>query len=275
MIYNEVEILRYVENDLTQKQRITFEQKMTQDEELRDLVQNMKASVLPYEAVMTEQEQDKMPHSLYKFLGDISRVVNEDRDVNDKYQKKAFFGKLALVASFAAVLFFAGFMSSSVFNASNSEQQNLLSDYDVPAKLFESMATYQELYSRKTVEAANQSINDTNALLSEFNKDNQLALSVPNLSEYGYKFRRVQQLNYDGKPILQFVYLDDAGEPVAVCVTPANTGNVKQTLQMTSSFGAMNTVFWGHEGGAYMLISKEPQKKLETMAENLLVQQAS
>jgi len=94
-------------------------------------------------------------------------------------------------------------------------------------------------------------------------------LSVPDLTEYGYTFRRVQQLSYEKKPILQFVYLDEVGEPVAVCVTPANTENVKETLQMAANFGAMNTVFWGNQGGAYMLISKESQKKLAEMAKSL------
>jgi len=141
MIYSEVEILRYVENDLTQKQRVTFEQKMVQDEELRDLVQAMKASVLPYEVVMAEQEKDQMPDSLYEFLDDLSRVVSEKSSVKDK--KKSLFAKLTLVASFAAVLFFAGFITSSIFNPSN-DRQDLLSAYDVPQRI--SLSVLQTLF---------------------------------------------------------------------------------------------------------------------------------
>jgi len=272
MIYDEVQILRYVENDLTQKQKIAFEQKMQQDEELRSLVQSMKASILPYEAVMAEHENEKMPDSLYKFLDDVSRVANEEGQI--KHGKKTNFARLALVASFATVLFLAGFLSNSLFYQAEDKVQNLLSEYQVPSELFESMVIYQALYSRKTVEAASQSAKDTSALLKEFNNKNSLALSVPDLTEHGYTFRRVQELAYKEKPILQFIYLDRSGEPVAVCVTPAKSDSVAQQ-QIPMQFADMNTVLWGHNGGAYMLISKEPQQKLDIMAASLMKQQSS
>ncbi len=268
MVYNEVEVLKYVENSLTPKQRINFEQKMEQDTELKKLVQAMKASVLPYEAALSELEPEgaKAPESLYDFLDDVSRAVNEEAEI-----KRSLKLPISIVAALAVVVFVAGFMTST-FIKPHTDQSMMLASYDVPVELFESMVIYQALYSRKTVEAAYQTMEDAKALVDTFSHENGIVLSVPDLSKHGYTFRRVQELAYGGNPILQFVYLAENGEPVAVCITPANTSSVAQLKTMPSQFANMNTVLWGRSGGAYMLISKEPQDKLNQMAVNLVAQ---
>ena len=77
---------------------------------------------------------------------------------------------------------------------------------------------------------------------------------------------------YKDKPILQFIFLGSDGEPVAVCVTPAKTVNQEIEI-MSLAFAGLNTVSWGRFGSVFMLISKEPQHKLEKMTESLLAKQ--
>lgn len=272
MPYSEVDILNYIENRLTEQERIAFENSMDSDGELKELVEAMQASFLPYDEAITHSEcNEKAPESLYNYLDDVSRAIYESGNAERSGRKKVSFFSLAKVAGFAVALFAAGYLSSSIIETKQPYQE-LLSSFDVSSDLVESMITYQALYDRNTVENASQSAADTQRVLAEFNNANTLTLSVPDLSQFGYQFRRAQQLAFNGKPIMQFVYIDASGEPVAVCVTPANTSE-KALTQMATKYADMNTVLWGHAGSAYMLISKEPKERVDQMAKNLLSKQ--
>jgi anti-sigma factor RsiW len=273
MTFNEIEILEYVENKLTEKRRIAFEQEIQNNPELKKLVKAMKASVLPYAAALSEQENDEMPQSITDFFDDVSRVVSDDDSGVDKKRsapKVRRFRSVALAASFAMIFYLMGIISTMLFQPQQTNVQSSFVNYDVPAELFESMAIYQALYSRKTVEAAHQTMQDANSLVSEFNSQNEVETEIPDLSFQGYQFRRVQQLAFEGKPILQFVYLGKDGEPVAVCVTPAKfKGGKKSENYMATQFAGMNTVVWSHADSAYMLISKESKNMLNTLADSI------
>ena len=269
---DEVEILKYVENHLTETQRIAFEQRMKSDVGLQEAVQAMQASFLPYTAAVSEYESrndlTEVPEELRTFFDEVNGALDEQSKVNN-ITRFSFTG-YAKIAVFAFALFFTGFLSSQFMNSGvfSQKENNFLARYDVPHELFEYMVIYQALYNRGTVDAASQTVIDRYKLLNQFNRENDLSIEVPNLNEYGYQFRRVQQLAYQGRPILQFVYLGKTGEPVAVCVTPAKTDNQDAT-NLSKIFAGMNTVSWGKAGSVFMLISKESEMKLNYMAENL------
>jgi len=269
MSFDEVEILEYVENTLTEKRRIEFEQKMQHSVELRALVKAMKASVLPYSAALSEQYNEDAPESIYDFLDDMKRLVETDNTKPNTNQGVQQFRGFAIAAGLCAFFFTLGLVSHNVLKPIFHPSDEVFSNYNVPSKLFESMVIYQALYSRKTVEAATQTSTDTNKLLQEFNEKHNLAATVPDLSSKGYEFRRVQELSYKDKPILQFVYLAEQGEPVAICVTPMEkrTSDSAKKQHIVTEYADMNTLVWEHANSAYMLISKEPQKELNALAE--------
>ena len=270
MSVDEIEILEYVDNKLTEKRRIEFEQKMQNDQELQAMVKAMKASILPYDAAFSEQYNEEMPQSVYRFYDEMNQLVSTDHNLSGTKQDSGRFRGLMVAASLCAVFFTMGLVSHNILKPSFNSADEVFSHYEVPSKLFESMVIYQTLYSRKTVEAATQKMADTEALLKQYNEKYDLATVVPDLSSKGYEFRRVQELSYEGKPILQFVYLAETGEPVAICVTPAKGTHPNKNANkqhIVTEFAGMNTLVWEHSNSAYMLISKEPQKKLDALAQ--------
>lgn len=279
MNFDEVEILEYVENTLTEKRRIEFEQKMQNDAELRAMVKAMKASVLPYSAALSDQCNDNVPESIYDFFDDMNQLVDIEDDTVHKSQNvqdaKGRLSGFMIAASLGAVFFAMGMMSHKLFQPHIGQPEEVFSNYDVPSKLFESMVIYQTLYSRKTVEAVSQSSSDTEILLRDFNQKFNRTTVVPDLSSKGYEFRRVQELSYEGKPILQFVYLAETGEPVAICVTPVegSSQNKIKKQHIVTEFAGMNTLVWEYSNSTYMLISKESQKTLDSLAEAVRLSQ--
>jgi len=49
-------------------------------------------------------------------------------------------------------------------------------------------------------------------------RDDRLALRVPDLSSAGLTFKSVQRLSFRNKPLVQIVYLPRSGPPIALCV---------------------------------------------------------
>ena len=269
---DEIEILKYVENRLTEKQRIAFEERMKHDVDLQISVQSMQASFLPYAAAISDYESrngvEEIPSSLWTFFDEISDVLEAQPQQNNN--KKSPFFYYCQIAAFAGILFFAGFISNHILGSNVFKQKSskLLTHYNIPNELFEYMVIYQALYNRRTVETVSQIASDTQKILEQFNSENDLSVKVPNLNGYGYQFKRVQQLSYQDKSILQFVYLGEDGEPIAICVTPGKSAN-KKVANESLVFADMNTVTWGDTGSVFMLISKESQLKLDHIAQEL------
>jgi len=268
MSFNEVEILDYVENRLTEKRRIEFEQKLNDSEELRSLVKQMKASVLPYDAAFSEQFNEDPPESLYQFLDDMTRAGESEKAPSSPGLMHRGLG-LAFAACLCCAFFAFGLLSHELFKTDSSRTEEVFSHYGVPSKLFESMVIYQTLYTRKTIETTNQKAVDTQKVLDGFNLKYDLATVTPDLSSAGYEFRRVQELSYEGLPILQFVYLAQTGEPIAICVTLGNNNDSTsyEKQHIATKFAGMNTLVWQHSNSVYMLISNESPSKLNALTE--------
>jgi len=263
MQYNDVDILNYVEGKLSNEERDKFDAILENNAELLQRVQLMQASFLPFNQAITDT-QEKAPTSLYDFVDESSKKIEQEQQ---KHQEKIPFFQYFKVAGFAAIIFLAGYFSKSL-TINQEPYQQLLSKHKVSTKLVESMITYQALYDRNTVQNATQDLEEAKRVVTSFNKNNNKQLSTPDLIEFGYVFKRVQRLAFEGKPILQFVYLDTAGEPIAICVTPINTNN-KTLSQMATQYANMNTILWVDSDNAFMLISKEPQSKLSQIAKAL------
>ena len=267
MNFDENDTLRYLENRLSGKEKIQFEKELLKDTELRELLDVMQLSQLPYESAFTSQEKgnDTAPKDLYDFLDQThSLEVNQERNLqqsNDNVSHPKF--GLFKIAGFALTLFVAGFLSHSFIGSYNHHK--LLSMYGHEPEIFESIAIYQSLYARDTIEKVNQSNLTAQALLTSFNAKNDVDIKLPDLSSYGFEFRRVQQLIFEGQPLLQFVYLGEEGEPVAICVVPARKIEASQKNLFATEFSGMNVIQANGHDSTYIIVSKEPLAVLKKL----------
>ena len=277
MAFNESDILRYLNNELSAKQRAKLESALENDAELKKVLLAIQASELPYAAAFSQLNDTKAPASLFDFIERQGQsCVMDSKDEECKNDHKNIYSlrskqkhKLLKIACFALLAFSAGFATHVMID--RSQEYELISMQGHSPEIFESIAIYQSLYARNTVENVNQPLVHAQELLASFNQSNQSAIALPNLTDYGYEFRRVQQLTFNGRPLLQFVYLGADGEPVAVCVVPAISDHhqLAEFSSFSTEYAGMNVVQGNGKKNAYIIVSKEPKEVLEEMPKHL------
>lgn len=93
-----------------------------------------------------------------------------------------------------------------------------------------------------------------------------LDLSPAKLKLPGAEFKRAQLFEYAGEPIAQIVYLDFKQGPLALCVTPTNSGDEPLTHERRHP---LNVVFWADRKHAWMLVGHGPATDLQARAQLL------
>jgi anti-sigma factor RsiW len=82
----------------------------------------------------------------------------------------------------------------------------------------------------------------------------------------GMTFKRAQMLAIDGAPLVQIAYLDDAGQPWALCITKAVEANAPVSA---SSFHDLATASWVKDGLGYVLVGGSDTTRVTALAESL------
>lgn len=256
MRVDEVKILNYVENSMPREEREAFERKIDANPELKEMVQAMRASTLPYAAAFNSI-------ALPELSDDLRDSVSEQLNSNIVIGRPSSWLKFTSIAAMMAMSIGLGVIYGG-HQASNNKQA--VSTLEHP--LVDAMATYQALYSRDTVNEVFQDRAASKKVIDSFSTSVDKAITIPNLSAFGYEFRRVQPLQFGQQTILQFVYLGETGAPIAVCIT-AGLSHYSDTLTSFRKYG-LNTVVWSNDGITHMLMGQLSDIELKQIAKPLI-----
>ncbi|MDN7460600.1 hypothetical protein [Burkholderia gladioli] len=127
-------------------------------------------------------------------------------------------------------------------------------------------ADYQQLYTRDTVANLTPDPAVSAKIVGEIRSDDGIRLRVPDLSMAGMRFKAVDRLRYDGKPLVQIVYLPEHGVPVALCVM--KDARPDQGIAKHEMHG-MTVVAWRQNELSYALIGKPDSGDLEAIARQI------
>ena len=156
---------------------------------------------------------------------------------------------LGVAATLAAVAFFAGSWSARPDTGWHSQ-----------------VAAYQALYVAETVAPLNAE-NDT--LKKQFQRAEKAlghAVAIEALANLdGLSLKRAQILGFNGAPLIQIVFADDSGAPIALCLM-AQEGQADAQSTILSGLPA---VHWKTDGVGYILIGGEDIKLLERTTDTL------
>ncbi len=121
-----------------------------------------------------------------------------------------------------------------------------------PGQTWVAAATgYQKLYTRETVAYNEEDPAVVSATIADIRHDDRLDIRVPDLSGAGLKFKWIQRLSFNNKPLVQIVYLPQKGPPIALCVVKDVRPDQPVT---TKTVDAMNVVTWRQAELSYALI---------------------
>jgi anti-sigma factor RsiW len=127
-------------------------------------------------------------------------------------------------------------------------------------------ADYQQLYTRETVANVTPDPAVSADTVDAIRKVDGIRLRVPDLRPAGLLFKSVERLRYNGKPLVQIVYLPDHGTPVALCVM--KDARPDQPIAQRQMNG-MSVVSWRQNELSYALIGKPDSGDLRTIARQI------
>ncbi len=122
-----------------------------------------------------------------------------------------------------------------------------------PSPWVQAAVGYQQLYTRDTEAFTHADAEVASRTISAIRHDDGVALRVPDLSAAGLTFRRVQRLQFHGRPLVQIVYFPEKGAPIALCVFKDHQPD---TAVSPHDVNGMTVVMWRQAELSYALIGK-------------------
>ena len=129
----------------------------------------------------------------------------------------------------------------------------------------EQVALYQTLYVTETLSGPVQDSDLTQVAFTRAKEGLGLKFDAAPAID-GMTFKRAQMLAIDGAPLVQIAYLDDAGQPWALCITKAVEANAPVSA---SSFHDLATASWVKDGLGYVLVGGSDTTRVTALAESL------
>jgi anti-sigma factor RsiW len=269
MSLEETTLLAYVDGQLSEPQRAEVEQAIAADSALARTVQALRASQLPYaqafeqqplpplpEAVRRQAEQwaaQAAPHAVaaptVAALQLAAATAPRPAPAGDG---TAWRWWLCAVVLALAAGWWLGQRSGALGPPAVEPWVRMVS-------------SYHAMYSRETVLDGGVGTVQVNALKARLRDQHHIELKIPDLQSQGLQFVRAQQLQLDGKMVLQLVYLPANGLPVALCLTPASA-----QVERTVSLDGQAVTTWFDKGWAYLLVGRMPPAALQQLRSALL-----
>ncbi len=126
----------------------------------------------------------------------------------------------------------------------------------------EQAAIYQSLYVPETIAALDNSPQALDAQFAQAEAQLGRSLNREVLESIpGLDLKRAQVLAFNGKPLVQIVFADERGLPLAFCVIRQGDGAPEKDVNSTVLSG-LATAAWSKDGYGYMLIGSDEQTDL-------------
>ncbi len=141
----------------------------------------------------------------------------------------------------------------------------------VPAKStwIATVANYVKLYDKNTLSGAAPSPQVAEAEIQAVSNALGKNLTLASLQTDGLTFRRAQTLTLDGKTLAQFMFVDEGGVPVAICILKSkNTSKPMVSKQLSG----LNAEVFTTGGFAYLVIGNKNAEALQSVAKQLQAQ---
>ena len=259
MTVDDTTLMAYVDGDLTPERRAEVDAAVAHSPDLAARLRFMRSSVLPYGAAFDRQALPPVPAALAERIAELTRVSSHARAVPDS-------GRIAwprLAAAFLVGVVCCG-AGVKLWSVRGGDRLALASATTAADPWIQAVADYQQLYSRKTLQDVTEDRALSAKIVGDLNRDDGMALRIPDLRSAGLTYKRVQRLNFHGRAVAQIVYLPEHGDPIALCVTREAVPDAGPSAPR--DVGAMRSVAWHHDNLAYVLLGNDPDVDLGALA---------
>jgi anti-sigma factor RsiW len=279
-------LMAYVDGELSAEECQEVEKEIAVSPDVAEFVAQLQTSRLPYTEAFAQQKLPPVPDSLTEAVAAMARAHAQriaTPGANDAALEHSPFAppsapvrsRLREAAPWLAVAFVAGVFCCGIGlrfvpglgAGPDANSAATVAAADLQASSWVAAAAgYQQLYSRETIAQVPVNAELSAQTLDEIRHQDGLDLRIPDLSQAGLTFKRVQRLRFNDKPLVQIVYLPQQGAPIALCVmkdTQADAAIAEQHID------SMNVVTWRHAALSYALIGKPEGVDLSALAKNI------
>ncbi|WP_133648077.1 anti-sigma factor family protein [Paraburkholderia flava] len=288
MSMDEARLMAYVDGTLSMDERDDVEREIAGSSDAAECVAQLEASRLPYRGVrdaFAHQNLPPVPPALAARIDELARQHAPRSDARADHGQHGQQGqhyaesgndavgpdtssqpqtpirsRLRIAPAWLAVAFVAGaFCIGAVLRFAPDGA-------GMPTPWVQAATGYLQLYSRATVADARPDPDAVSHTIDAVRRDDRLALRVPDLRDAGMKFSEIQRLTFNGRPLVQLVYLPARGEPVALCVMK-QPGPDQPIARQTAN--GMHVVTWRQGELVYALISASTDVDLAMLGQRI------
>ena len=263
--FSDHDVLQYVDGSLDDDTAQAIEPALQTDDDLRNRVEAMRASKLPYSEAYNSYTVPAIPENIRHTVNTWARTARDAPRRNQQRGNSIL--RTALVTSGICLSFLIGFAASKLTESSalfNSVQFDINETEASDIAWVQRVADYQSLYVENTVSAIQTEPREAKNKLSAISAPSGLPSDIPDLSDYGYHFVRVQELGYENYPLIQLVYKSPGKKPLALCFMPS-LGPARYSLRL-ARHASLGSASWRLPNQRFVVVAEESTEMLEVIA---------
>jgi anti-sigma factor RsiW len=264
-------LIAFVDGELGPTEAASIERELAVSPELRQSVELLRASQLPYREAFATQKLPPLPAELQRQIDDMAsaaRRAQSNHVARQPLPPQKPRARLWLAAAFVAGAFCAGLglrLGPALLGMSAGGSGTTVASSEATPWI-RAAVDYQRLYTRDTVADITPDLNASAKTVAAIRQVDGVALRVPDLQAAGLSFKAVSRLRFNDKPLVQIVYLPAHGAPVALCVMKDARPDKAIAQQQLNG---MNVVSWRQNDLAYALIGKPDSGDLRSIAQQI------
>lgn len=261
------QLIAYADGELGASDAASIKQALAESPDLRESVELLQASRLPYREAFATQKLPPLPDELRRRIEVMASAARQGADLVVARPAPSSQWRLWLAVAFVAGAFCAGLVQQLGAGWPGAFRNGAAVVASDDARPWISMAVdYQQMYARETVVNVTPDLAVSANTVEAIRKLDGIRLRVPDLRPAGMLFKSVERLRYKGKPLVQIVYLPDHGTPVALCVMKDSRPDQPIAQQ---EMNGMTVLSWRQNELSYALIGKPDSGDLRTIARQI------
>lgn len=263
------ELVAYLDQELSDEARARIAQRLAQDGELQRRLAFLANGARPFrqafDALVELAPQARLDAMLSSLsVGGRAAPQPAPAATAGSWWRARLDRRLGLVAACLA-LFLAGMGSDYALRLWRGSQ-DVEAEGESKRTWRQEAAEYIALYSVDTLAAIPDTALPGQRELDAIGAKLGMPLSVDEMSLPGLPLKRAQILEYDGKPLAQFAYLDPHSGPIALCIY--NEGHGDKPVVGAEQAG-LYSINWSVNGRGFMLAGHAGPPELKRLAELL------
>ncbi|MBW9102628.1 anti-sigma factor family protein [Paraburkholderia phenoliruptrix] len=260
------QLIAYADGELSAREAEPVERALAQSADLRESVALLQASRLPYREAFAAQKLPPLPDDLRRRIESMAQAAGRQASSDFAPQEQRSARRVWLAAAFVAGAFCAGLVQQ-LGAWPGAWGERAVSTAAVQPRPWISVAVdYQRMYTRETVAHVVPDGAASTRTVDAIRKVDGIRLRMPDLQAAGLSFKTVERLRYNGKPLVQMVYLPEHGMPVALCVMKDSRPD--ESIAQREMDG-MKVVSWRQNELSYALIGKPDSADLPAIARQI------